>query len=160
MRKFGSATGYQTALDARGTGWGNDCAAEMPYEHVARRHLVPRACSALPTSGPASWDVRSSQPKVPDTIPYAFVKLDAKMSTILTQFTPRLSNAFANRSPPKEFRFGIGDIVSVTIFEAAAGGLFIPAEAGVRPGNFVTIPNQSVDANGNVSCRMLVLLGR
>ena len=81
------------------------------------------ACSALPTSGPASWDVRSSQPKVPDTIPYALVKLDAKISTILAEFT-RLSNAFANRSPPKEFRFGIGDIVSVTIFEAAAGWVY------------------------------------
>ena len=39
----------------------------------------------------------------------------------------------------------------MTIFEAAAGGLFIPAEAGVRPGNFVTIPNQAVDNNGNIS---------
>ena len=41
--------------------------------------------------------------------------------------------------------------MSVTIFEAAAGGLFIPAEASVRPGNFVTLPNQEVDNNGNIS---------
>jgi polysaccharide export outer membrane protein len=39
----------------------------------------------------------------------------------------------------------------VTIFEAAAGGLFIPAEASVRPGNFITLPNQAVDNNGNIS---------
>ena len=39
----------------------------------------------------------------------------------------------------------------MTIFEAAAGGLFIPAEASVRPGNFVTLPNQEVDNNGNIS---------
>ena len=45
----------------------------------------------------------------------------------------------------------MGDIVGVTIFEATSGGLFIPAEAGVRPGNFVTIPNQAVDINGNIS---------
>jgi polysaccharide biosynthesis/export protein len=124
---------------------------KCPMSMLLAATLSLGACSALPTSGPASWNVRSSQPKAPDTIPYALVKLDAKISTILAQFTPRLSNAFANRSPPKEFRFGIGDIVSVTVFEAAAGGLFIPAEAGVRPGNFVTIPNQSVDANGNIS---------
>ncbi|WP_022722520.1 polysaccharide biosynthesis/export family protein, partial [Rhodopseudomonas sp. B29] len=37
------------------------------------------------------------------------------------------------------------------IFEAAAGGLFIPAEAGVRPGNFVVIPNQAVDDRGNIT---------
>ena len=41
--------------------------------------------------------------------------------------------------------------MSVTIFEAASGGLFIPAEGGVRPGNFVTIPNQAVDIHGNIS---------
>jgi polysaccharide export outer membrane protein len=70
---------------------------------------------------------------------------------ILGKFSPRLSSAFADKTPPRAFRFGIGDIVSVTIFESAAGGLFIPAEAGVRPGNFVVIPNQSVDDSGNIT---------
>jgi hypothetical protein len=41
--------------------------------------------------------------------------------------------------------------VGVTIFEASSGGLFIPAEAGVRPGNFITLPNQAVDHDGNIS---------
>jgi polysaccharide export outer membrane protein len=58
---------------------------------------------------------------------------------------------FQDRSPPKDIRFGIGDVVGVTIFEAAAGGLFIPAEASVRPGNFITLPNQQVDSKGNIS---------
>ena len=58
---------------------------------------------------------------------------------------------FTDRRPPKEIKFGIGDVVSVTIFEAAAGGLFIPSEAGVRPGNFVQLPNQSVDSTGNLT---------
>src|SRR4029077_6573088 len=31
------------------------------------------------------------------------------------------------------------------------GGLFIPAEGSVRPGNFVAIPNQAVDVSGNIS---------
>jgi polysaccharide export outer membrane protein len=42
-------------------------------------------------------------------------------------------------------------VVAVSIFEAAAGGLFIPAEAGVRPGNFVALPNQNVDLNGFIT---------
>ena len=46
---------------------------------------------------------------------------------------------------------GIGDIVSVTIFEAEAGGLFLPSEAGARPGNFVTLPDQIVDSDGNIT---------
>ena len=57
----------------------------------------------------------------------------------------------ADRRVPQEIRFGVGDIVGVTIFEASSGGLFIPAEAGVRPGNFITLPNQAVDHDGNIS---------
>ena len=59
--------------------------------------------------------------------------------------------AFKENRRPRDITFGVGDILSVTIFEAASGGLFIPAEGGVRPGNFVTIPNQAVDIHGNIS---------
>ena len=76
--------------------------------------------------------------------------LHLQVVKILGEYTPRLSNAFANKTPPKAFRFGVGDMVSVTIFEAAAGGLFT-SETGVRAGNFVTIPNQAVDQNGNIT---------
>jgi polysaccharide export outer membrane protein len=95
-------------------------------------------------------DIRTSQAGEPESLPYALVKLAPEVVRLLGRYTPRLSTAFADRSPPKAFRFGIGDTVSVTIFESAAGGLFIPAEAGVRPGNFVTIPNQAVDDHGNI----------
>jgi protein involved in polysaccharide export with SLBB domain len=47
--------------------------------------------------------------------------------------------------------YRIGDVVSVTIFEAEAGGLFVPSEAGARPGNFVMLPEQTVDSNGNIT---------
>jgi polysaccharide export outer membrane protein len=70
---------------------------------------------------------------------------------VLATYTPRIGNVFADRRPPREIKFGIGDVVSVTIFESAAGGLFIPAEASVRPGNFVSLPNQNVDTKGNIS---------
>jgi len=109
-------------------------------------------CSILPTSGPQSFDVRSGQAGGEvASLPYALVKLKPEVVRILGQYTPRLSTAFAVKSPPKAFRFGIGDTVSVTIFESAAGGLFIPAEAGVRAGNFVTIPPQAVDDHGNIA---------
>ena len=96
-------------------------------------------------------DVRTAQVAQPESLPYAPVKLTPEVVSILGRYTPRISSAFADRTPPKAFRFGIGDTVSVTIFEATAGGLFIPAEAGVRPGNYVTIPNQAVDNNGNIT---------
>lgn len=108
-------------------------------------------CALMPASGPQSFSVNGISAGEPVSLPYALVKLEPEVLKVLGETRPRLSTAFANRTPPRAFRFGIGDTVSVTIFEAAAGGLFIPAEAGVRPGNFVTIPNQAVDNNGNIS---------
>ena len=98
-----------------------------------------------------SHEVRTAQHDlVPASLPYALVKLSPEVTRVLGRYSPRLSSAFADRTPPKTFRFGIGDIVSVTIFEAAAGGLFT-SDAGVRAGNFVTIPNQAVDDKGNIA---------
>ncbi len=112
--------------------------------------LAVGGCELMPASGPASWNIRAGQ-RDPESLPYAFVRITPKVVEVLARTVPRLVTEFRDRRPPKEIRFGIGDIVSVTIFEAAAGGLFIPAEAGVRPGNFITVPNQAVDVNGNIS---------
>src|SRR6266487_6716714 len=70
--------------------------------------------------------------------------------TLRAQCRANAANVLTPRRPPK-IRLGIGDVVSITIFEAAAGGLFIPSEAGARPGNFVTLPNQIVDSKGNIT---------
>ncbi|YCK31462.1 polysaccharide biosynthesis/export family protein [Afipia sp. TerB] len=113
--------------------------------------LALGACSTLPTSGPYGTDVKAEQPVQPESLPYALVRVTPDVVSVLADNTGRLTNAFPDRAPPREIRFGIGDVVSVTIFEAAAGGLFIPIEAGVRPGNFIALPNQSVDSKGNIS---------
>jgi polysaccharide export outer membrane protein len=108
----------------------------------------------MPVAGPESWDVRSQAVDVTPTssrLPYALVNLDPRVMALLANNAPGFSGMFVDRRPPLQIKFGVGDTVSVTIFEAAAGGLFIPAEAGVRPGNFVQIPNQNVDIKGNIS---------
>jgi hypothetical protein len=52
------------------------------------------------------------------------------------EYGPRtLTGVFGDRRPTPEIKFGIGEVVAVSIFEAAAGGVFIPAEASVRRGN-------------------------
>jgi len=131
----------------------------MQFRNIARLSLVALAtflsagCSMMPASGPQGDTVRASEAGSPESLPYALVKVTPDVEAVLASFSPRLSNQAtrAFRSDPTEIRFGVGDVVSVTIFEAAAGGLFIPLEAGVRPGNFVTIPNQNVDHNGFIS---------
>jgi protein involved in polysaccharide export with SLBB domain len=66
-----------------------------------------------------------------------------------TQCKANARNLFSR--PPPQITLGIGDVVSVTIFEAEPGGLFVPSEPGARPGNFVRLPNQVVDTNGNIT---------
>jgi polysaccharide biosynthesis/export protein len=106
-------------------------------------------CAFFSGPGPESWDIQSEES---ETVPYALVKLTTPVMDILAAHEPKgLAGAFTDRRPPKNITFGIGDVVDVTIFEAAAGGLFIPLEAGVRPGNFVTLPPQIVDNNGNIT---------
>src|SRR3977135_2387031 len=108
------------------------------------------ACTVVPTSGPASSDVRGGQPDG-ESIPYALVRVTPRVLDILATHTPKLSTAFKDRRGPTQSRLGIGDIVGVQLFEAGAGGLFIPLEAGVRAGNFINLNNQAVDNNGNIS---------
>src|SRR5712691_3041470 len=110
------------------------------------------ACTILPASGPASQAVvATASVDTAESLPYSLVRLTPDILELLVTNRPRFARVFPSRSGPSEIRFGIGDVVSVTIFEASAGGLFIPIEAGVRPGNFITLPNQLVDNSGNVS---------
>ena len=106
-------------------------------------------CGWLPVSGPATMDILSGQSD-PTSLPYALVKVTPKVVDVLAKNAPRLI-VFNDRRRPRDIVFGIGDIVAVTIFESSSGGLFIPSEGGVRPGNFITIPNQPVDVQGNIS---------
>jgi polysaccharide biosynthesis/export protein len=104
----------------------------------------------LPASGPNAIPVKLGGTW--NGPPYGLVKLTPTVVSVLDEYGSRtLSATFGDRRPPPEIRFGIGDVVSVSVFEAAAGGLFIPSEAGVRPGNFVTLPNQPVDTKGMIS---------
>jgi polysaccharide export outer membrane protein len=114
--------------------------------------LIAGGCteSFFPAAGPNSVAVRSGMSDAGQQ--YAQVRLTPQVVNILDEFGPRtIANIFGDKRPPPEVKFGIGDVVAVTIFEAAAGGLFIPSEAGVRPGNFITLPNQPIDTQGNIT---------
>jgi polysaccharide export outer membrane protein len=111
--------------------------------------LLGGGCSFFPVAGPTSVDIVSQNS---ETVAYALIKLTPETIDILAAHEPKgLAGAFTDRRPSANITFGIGDVVSVSIFEAAAGGLYIPLEAGVRPGNFVTIPDQIVDNAGNIT---------
>jgi polysaccharide export outer membrane protein len=121
--------------------------------------LVATGCAMIPDSGPARRTVES-QAAISLTastggsiIDYALVDLNRYVLPFLSDPGPgSLLRTFgAGRGPVPEIDVGIGDTVQVTIFEAQAGGLFIPSDAGSRPGNFVSLPNQTVDSKGYIT---------
>jgi polysaccharide export outer membrane protein len=111
---------------------------------------VLAGCGIMPAAGPPTGNILASQ-RDSQSLPYALVRVTPKVIDVLAANVSRLANAFPDRSRPRDLRFGIGDVLGVTIFEASAGGLFIPAEASVRPGNYISIPNQAIDIHGNIS---------
>jgi polysaccharide export outer membrane protein len=116
-------------------------------------------CNALPSSGPHHYDIAdgaaASLLSERNTVAFNYVLLDVNRVVLdnVVEIGPgSFFRTFGKaRGPAPVIRIGVGDVVQITIFEAAAGGLFIPAEAGVRPGNFVTLPLQEVDRAGNVT---------
>jgi polysaccharide export outer membrane protein len=117
-------------------------------------------CSALPRSGPtegavyASAKATISRPDKQAGIDYALVDLNKDVLAYFDFGPPKSLTSFGvsrGGGGAPELPLGVGDVVSVTIFEAQSGGLFIPADAGSRAGNFVTIPDQTVDRSGGIS---------
>jgi polysaccharide export outer membrane protein len=86
------------------------------------------------------------------SLPYALVDVSADTIGFLSQ--PNLVS-FKGEFPDKRSKpnqvIGVGDVLNISIFEAAPGGLFTPGQAaGARPGNFVDLPAQAVDQKGSI----------
>lgn len=117
--------------------------------------LLP-GCSLLPGTGPKSDAVKSNATAgiaSEAALPYSLVDISADTIGFLSQ--PNLitfKGAFPDKRPKPTQVVGVGDVLNISIFEAAPGGLFTPAQAaGARPGNFVDLPPQAVDQKGNIA---------
>jgi len=117
------------------------------------------ACSQLPVDGPNSRDITGSAAtsltidRRAVVMDYALVDIDPNVIRFAGDVgLGSFYHTFGTGTgPPPSIRVGVGDVLQVSIFESAAGGLFIPAEAGVRPGNYVTLPPQHVDQSRSIS---------
>jgi polysaccharide export outer membrane protein len=116
--------------------------------------LMP-ACSWLPGTGPNSDAVNGNATagvQSTTALPYALVDVTADTIGFLSQ--PDLvsfKGEFSDKRPKPNQVVGVGDVLNISIFEAAPGGLFTPGQAaGARPGNFVDLPAQAVDQKGSI----------
>ena len=112
-------------------------------------------CGGLPSSGPIAQEVTSQENRDSSLGGYIVVDIDERIASI-TSSQPRDSFArvFHNTGPAPDLRVGVGDSVVVTIYEAAAGGLFSAgvsdrsATAGSRT---AAIPEQVVARDGTIA---------
>ena len=123
--------------------------------------LVLASCTQFPRDAPAGDTVREGAIAKIDApgerVPYALVKLSPSIVQTVNndkQFSSEvlaLAHLPSSRGTNAAVPIGIGDVLSITIFEAQSGGLFIPTDAGARAGNFVSLPNQQVDNSGFIT---------
>src|SRR5271166_786296 len=95
-------------------------------------------CSMLPSAGPAASEVVAAG-RAENKVLFDVVEVDNRVvSTLLAQPKESFHARFGKDDNPPELKIAIGDTLSVTIWESAAGGLFSETPppqlpAGSRP---------------------------
>lgn len=119
--------------------------------------LLPMGCKAVPNSGPDDREIAKqatvhyqSPDKPLSGLNYLLVDLSSDFVDRMAVVKPvTFSRGFgASRSARPALPLGIGDVVQLSLFESSAGGLFIPEDAGSRPGNYITLPSQTIQSDG------------
>ena len=119
------------------------------WRQIALLYLA--GCSSIPNSGPSADDVLQ-QSGTTTTPRYEIVDINSSVVEVLRQNVPdSFATHFGDYRPSVEPRIDVGDIVSVTIWEASAGGLFSAPLAGDKftaGSKSATIPDQVVGRDG------------
>lgn len=122
---------------------------------------VLNGCSFIPGAGPFRGDVKDDasihhEPDEADRESHRYVLLEVSrkvMSTLDSEDSQLLDeySTWPSDTAPDNLLVGVGDSLNIAIYESKTGGLFIPEEAGVRPGNFINLPLQIVDQSGKIT---------
>ncbi len=126
---------------------------KVPIPVVCLGGILLAGCATLPTAGPTVSQV-FDQAVTDGQRHFDLVEVDNHVvATLLAQPTESFRSKFQKYGKPPGPTIGIGDTVSVSIWEAAGGGLFsAPATTGAGGGGSRTeIPNQVVTPDGAVS---------
>jgi polysaccharide export outer membrane protein len=83
--------------------------------------------------------------------PYALVTVDDSTLPALEAPPPAPRLSWSTHHTGQEGAIGVGDDLGISIYEAAAGGLFITDHPESPSGNSVTLPTQQVDRNGTIT---------
>jgi polysaccharide export outer membrane protein len=120
--------------------------------------VLPGGCTDfISSSGPKLSDIMNAPEIMVQNVPhpslgFALIRIDSVVASRLTTHDEpaRFSPDFVD-DPRSALPVGVGDVLELTIFETGSGGLFIPSDAGARPGNFVQLPPQQVGQDEYIS---------
>ncbi|RYG99798.1 MAG: polysaccharide export protein [Alphaproteobacteria bacterium] len=104
------------------------------------------SCSVIPSSGPSAGQIESGSSSV--EAPYVLINVTQRVADLLSVSDEKpLSVAFGNSGRASTSLIGVGDVVTVAIWEASENGLF-SAGAGRQGG--AQIPEQPVSESGMI----------
>lgn len=111
-------------------------------------------CSSLPSQGPSAAKVESDAKAPNGAANFLITDLNERNVAILERRSPpSFRSKFGDYRPAPSQVIGVGDAITVTVWEAAAGGLFsAPALGGVTTGSHsAIIPEQVVARDGSIT---------
>lgn len=120
--------------------------------------LALSACGVLPASGPysgtfsenAQFHLSNQKESTGERLQYALIDISKNVANYLSlqpKDYPHMTD-WPKDKGSNLIAINVGDTIQITIYESRTGGLFVPEQAGVRPGNFVTLPLQTIDKVG------------
>ena len=114
------------------------------------------SCSMMPGSGPSKDAFIESGAMTTENLDPSFVVVDVNepaLTILARRGHPGLRGNFGDYRPPAGSVIGVGDSLQITLWEAAAGGLFsAPVQDRTSPGSHsAAIPDQIVGRDGSVT---------
>lgn len=110
-------------------------------------------CGTLPEAGPGSLAIDGRGSSQADELAnYVVIPLNENsVRVVRSANASALSGSFGTKRPAPRQTFGVGDVVQVSVFESAPGGLFSPPATSITTGSRQqVIPNQVVGADGRI----------
>ena len=115
--------------------------------------MMLAACQALPNSGPYALEIVGQEDQSDPISGYVLIDVDERVAGVWAAQPKDSLRVFGDQRPAPDIRIGVGDSITVTIWEAAAGGLFSasPTDRTVTAGSrTATIPEQVVPRDGAI----------
>jgi polysaccharide biosynthesis/export protein len=115
--------------------------------------FVVSACSSMPSSGPTLKQISAASEDEDGKANYDIIEITPAVSNIVSKSVARSSAGRFSRLSGKSVRgIGVGDTLTITLYEAANGGLFAPSTEKSASGMpQVALPPQVVDREGMIS---------